>query len=55
MKRITLIERMTRVETLLINHLAHHEFYTKWIFAPILTGTFLGTMVILFKLFHGGE
>lgn len=53
-KEVTLKERLVRVETLLTNHLHHHEIWFKCVIAPMAVGVFLSTisaMAILAKLF----
>ena len=36
-----LSDRLTRIETLIDNHLKHHEMWMKFLLAPILVGVIL--------------
>jgi len=54
-KEVELFERLSNVEVLLTNHLKHHETLVKFFVAPIVTGSFLGIIVLLITTFFGGK
>ena len=41
MRKITLGERLAVIETLMGNHLKHHESLLKWLLCPIAVGVVL--------------
>lgn len=47
---LSILERLTRLEVLMENHLASHIYLLKWVLCPILVGVVLTTIkVYLFK------
>jgi hypothetical protein len=44
----TVKERMAVIETLLNNHLHHHEIYLSYVLLPILVGVILSTGGVIF-------
>jgi len=49
-KKLTLSERITKLEVLMCNHLKHHENLLKYFVSPII----VGLLIIIAKLFLGG-
>jgi len=47
-KESTLKERMAVIESLLTNHLHHHEVYLTCVLFPILVGVVLSTAGVIF-------
>ena len=54
-EKLTLAERMVKVEILLENHLVHHDKLTKYLLYPILVGVLISVVVsILTLIFKSG-
>ena len=52
-EKLTMCERMLKVEILLENHLKHHDKLTRYLLYPILVGVViqivLGILILVFK------
>lgn len=55
-EKLTMCERMLKVEILLENHLTHHDRLTRYILYPILAGVVVSVVLSIITLIvtHGG-